>query len=125
MLVADVRVPPGWPSSVRAPGSPDWQQSALTWLLDQCPADYRSHRALTSHPVALAWLAVQHVVAQGRANTAARAAARAELRDDLAAHELEAVIAALEHEHARLLASHRAVTLVQDALRGLDYVPRL
>ena len=75
--------------------------------------------------MALAWLAAQHVLAQGRANTAARAVARADLREVLAAHELEAVIGALEHEHARLLATHRAVGLVQDALRGLDYVPRL
>lgn len=75
--------------------------------------------------MALAWLAARHVLAQGKANTAARAAARAELRETLAAHELEAVIAALEHEHARLLAAYRAVGLVQDALRGLDYVPRL
>lgn len=75
--------------------------------------------------MALVWLAVQHVLAQGRANTAARGTARAELREVLQAHELEAVIGALEHEHARLLATHRAVSLVQDALRGVDYVPRL
>lgn len=97
----------------------------MTWLLDQCPPDYRAHRALTGHPVALGWLAAQHVLAQGKANTAARSTVRAELRDLLAAHELEAVVEALEHEHARLLATYRAVGLVQDALRGLDYVPRL
>ena len=97
----------------------------MIWLLDQCPADYRAHRALTGQPVALAWLAVRHVVAQGRANTAARAAARDELREALDARALEALIGALEHEHARLLATHRGVTLVYDALRGLAYVPRL
>ena len=97
----------------------------MTWLLDQCPADYRAHRALTGQPVALAWLAVRHVVAQGRANTAARAAARDELREALDARALEALVGALEHAHARLLATHRGVTLVHDALRGLAYVPRL
>ncbi len=123
--VPDARLPPGWPSQVRPPGAPDWRQSALAWLLDQCPADYRAHRALTGHPVALAWLAARHVLAQGRANTAARAEARAELGEVLAPHELAAVLEALEHEHARLLSAYRAVGLVQDALRGLAYVPRL
>lgn len=97
----------------------------MSWLLDQCPSEYRAHRALTAHPVALAWLAAQHVLAQGRANTQARAACRDELGGWLEPHELEAVLTALEHEHARLLAAHRGVGLLGDALRGLDYVPRL
>lgn len=121
----DVRLPPGWPSPVRPPGSPDWELSAVAWLLDQCPPEYRAHRAVTGQPVALAWLAVQHVSAQGRANTAARAAARDQLRETLEQHELEALLGALEHEHARLLSTYRAVGLVHDALRGLAYVPRL
>lgn len=125
VAVPDVRLPPGWPSPVRPPGAAGWERSAVAWLLDQCPPEYRAHRAITGQPVALAWLAAHHVLAQGRANTAARAVARADLRDVLAAHELEAVVTSLEHEHARLLATHRAVGLVQDALRGLNYVPRL
>lgn len=71
------------------------------------------------------WLASQHVLAQGRANAQARASVRTELGDTLQPHELEAVLAALEHEHARLLAAHREVGLVRDALRGLAYIPRL
>lgn len=121
----DVHVPPGWPSPVRPPRSPGWQRSAVEWLLDQCPADYRAYRALTGQPEALAWLTARHVVAQGRANTEARAAARAELRDTLEAHEVEALLTALEHEHARLLAAYRGVRLVHEALQGLEHVPRL
>lgn len=123
--MSEVRLPPGWPSPVRPPGVPGWQASAVSWLLDLCPPDYRAHRALTAQPVALAWLAGRHVVAQGQANTAARAAARAELRDDLDPAALERVLEALEHEHARLRAAYRGVRLVDDALRGLLYVPRL
>ena len=123
--VPDVRLPPGWPADVRPAGAPDWELSAVAWLLDQCPPDYRAHRALRAHPVALAWLAERHVLAQGKANTAARGTVRAELREMLAAHELEAVVTALEHEHARLLAAHRGVRLIGDALRGIAYVPRL
>lgn len=97
----------------------------MSWLLDQCPADYRAHPALRQQPVALAWLALRHVTAQGTANAQARAAARAELREHLTPDALERVLLALDHEHARLLGVHRAVGLVGDALRGLRYVPRL
>jgi len=123
--VPDAVLPPGWPGQVRPPGTPDWERSAVAWLLDQCPHEYRAHPALVHHPVALAWLAARHVLAQGKANTAARGAVRAELSPLLDARAVEGVLTALEHEHARLLAVHRAVGLVSDALRGLRYVPRL
>jgi hypothetical protein len=77
------------------------------------------------HPAALAWLARRHVLAQGRANSAARSAVRAELSPLLDSRAVDGVLTALEHEHARLLGVHRAVGLVGDALRGLRYVPRL
>ena len=121
----DVALPPGWPPQVRPPGAADWERTAVAWLLDQCPHEYRAHRALVQQPVALAWLAGRHVLAQGQANTAARSAVRAELSPLLDARAVEGVLTALEHEHARLLAVHRAVGLVGDALRGLRYVPRL
>jgi hypothetical protein len=123
--VPDVPLPPGWPSQVRPPGSPDWQRTAVIWLLDQCPHEYRAHPALVQQPVALAWLAARHVLAQGQANTAARSTVRADLSAVLDSRAVDGVLAALEHEHARLLAVHRAVGLVGDALRGLRYVPRL
>ena len=120
-----VDLPPGWPRGVRPPGSPEWERTAVTWLLDLCPSEYRTHAALTTRPLALSWLAQRHVVAQGQANAAARSAARAELRDRLDAADVDAVIESLEHEHARLRAVYRAVTLVDEALQGRRYVPRL
>lgn len=110
---------------MRPPGAPGHLRSAVSWLLDQCPSDYRAYPALRAHPVALAWLAVRHVTAQGQANTAARGAARAELREALEPAALDGVLQALDAEHARLLGVHRAVRLVEDALNGLAYVPRL
>jgi hypothetical protein len=110
---------------VRPPGAPEWERTAVAWLLDLCPSEYRAYRALTSRPLALSWLALRHVVAQGQANAAAKAAARAELRDRVDPAGLEPVLEALEHEHARLRAAYRAVRLVDDALQGHQYVPRL
>lgn len=119
------QVPPGWPADVRPPGAPQWQRTAVSWLLDHCPSEYRAHAALRQQPVALAWLALRHVTAQGQANGAARSNARAELREHLPPQALDALLVALDHEHARLIELHRAVQLVGDALRGLRYVPRL
>lgn len=118
-------MPPGWPAAVLPAEAAGWQDSAVAWLLDECPADYRAYPALRQQPVALAWLALRHVTAQGKANADARAAARADLREHLTPDALERVLVALDHEHARLLGVHRAVRLVGDALRGLRYVPRL
>ncbi|GAA4353563.1 hypothetical protein [Angustibacter luteus] len=123
--MTDAQLPPGWPAAVRPPGTPGWQHTATGWLLDQCPSEYRAHPVLRQQPVALAWLALRHVTAQGQANTAARAEGRADLREHLDPAALDAFLVALDHEHARLLELHRAVRLVGDALRGLRYVPRL
>jgi hypothetical protein len=118
-------VPPGWPPAVRPPGSPDWQRTAVEWLFDLCPPDYRGHPVLRRHPLALATLARHHVRGSWRACGDALAAARAELSGDLDARTLDELLEALDAERARLLAAGRAVGLVIDALRGLKYVPRL
>jgi hypothetical protein len=47
-------VPPGWPERVRPPDSPDWELSAVEFLLDCCPAEFRNHPMLRRHPVVLA-----------------------------------------------------------------------
>jgi hypothetical protein len=50
-------VPQGWPESVRPPGSEDFEEPAVTWLLDVVPPDYRSYTVLSRHPAALAAMA--------------------------------------------------------------------
>lgn len=117
--------PPGWPPGVRPAGSPDWERGAVGWLLDQCPPDYRGHQVLLRHPVALARIAAHHVEGARRATTTALASARSELGDVLDARAMVAVLAALEAEQARLLAVARGVHLLEQALRGIRYVPRL
>ncbi len=117
-------VPPGWPEAVRPPGSPDWQRGAVGWLLDQCPADYRGYQVLSRHPAALVHLATAHVEAQVQANRQALATARARLRD-LPPPVLAEVVEVLEVEQIRLQGVARSLILVQEALRGRRFRPRL
>src|SRR2546429_3101 len=56
-------VPPGWPSSVQPPGSEGFERTAVAWLLDVVPPDYRLYGVLRRHPVALAAMARHHVAA--------------------------------------------------------------
>ena len=46
--------PPGWPAGVHPPGSEDFESTAVGWLLDVVPPDYRLHGVLRRYPVALA-----------------------------------------------------------------------
>ncbi len=118
-------VPPGWPSAVPPPGAPDWERTAMAWLFELCPADYRAHEVLRRHPVVLARLAARHVDAELAAAREGLAEVRAELRDLVDPEVITAAVTALEHEGARLLAMSRAVGLVERALRGERFRARL
>lgn len=118
-------VPPGWPAAVHPPTEPDWQRTAVAWLLDLCPADYRAHPVLTRYPVALVHLAAGHVDADLDAVRRSRASARTALSPVLPPQTLAEVFEALDVEEARLLAARRGVGLVAEALRGRRHVPRL
>jgi hypothetical protein len=122
---AAARLPPGWPPTVRPPGAPGWERSAVAWLLDQCPPDFRGYPVLQRYPVALARLAGHHVDAGLQAGQRGLATFRAELADDLPATAMAWLLEALEAEQARLIAARRAIGLIEDALRGRRYVPRL
>jgi hypothetical protein len=123
--VNDPSVPPGWPSGVDPPTSPDWERSAVAWLFDVCPPDYRSHAVLRRHPVVLAWLAVRSVAAAADVARTGLAGARADLRELVPPQVVEDTVAALESEVRRLSRTARAVDLVAAALRGHRFVPRL
>ncbi|MFZ0531016.1 MAG: hypothetical protein WAL91_10840, partial [Propionicimonas sp.] len=56
--------PPGWPDRVRPPEAPDWERTAVAFLFDCCPADYRGYPVLRRHPVVLARFAAQFVESQ-------------------------------------------------------------
>jgi hypothetical protein len=117
--------PPGWPRAVRPPGVPQWEESATAWLLDQCPADYRGHEVLRRHPAVLARFAAHHVEASLAGARAAYSGARRELGDRVDPEVLDSALRALEAEGARLARAAREVTLVEEALLGTRWRPRL
>jgi hypothetical protein len=118
-------LPPGWPAGVHPPGSDDFERTAVTWLLDVVPPDYRLHGVLRRHPVALATMALHHTHACVEGARQGYRTARTELADVLPAHALDAVLAAYRIEGQRLVAIATAVDLIARALRGEVFRPRL
>jgi len=117
--------PPGWPRAVRPPDAPAWERTAVAWLLDLCPPEFRGYPVLRRHSVVLARFALLHVEACQAAVRRGLSEARGELRDYADADTIEAAIETYHAEAARLLAERRAVGLVEEALRGRRYVARL
>lgn len=118
-------VPPGWPQQVRPPAAPGWIPTAMAFLYDCCPPDYRGYSVLRRHPVVLARCATFHVEGQLRASKANLVGLRDELGALVDNRGLDAAIIALQEEEAKLVRLHRAVNLVYDALRGQIFVPKL
>jgi len=123
--MAQLVVPPGWPPAVRPPGTPDWERTAASWLLDICPPEFRSYPVLRHHDVVLARFAVLHVEACQAAVRRGLSEARYELRDVTDGDTVEAAVETWHAEAARLMAERRAVGLVEEALRGRRFVARL
>lgn len=106
------------------PGSPGFEQTAVNWLLDVVPPDYRLHGVLLRHPVALAALACHHLAACVEGARQGYRSARAELGKDLPPGSLAAVLAAYKSEGQRLVTAQRAADLISRALRGETFVPQ-
>jgi hypothetical protein len=117
-------VPPGWPAGVHPPGSEEFEQTAVTWLLDVVPPDYRLHGVLRRHPLALAVLARHHLAACVQAARDGYRGARTELAS-LPPGGVDAVLEVYRSEGRRLVETARAVDLVGRALRGEAFTPQL
>jgi hypothetical protein len=117
--------PPGWPAQVRPPDAPGWERTAVNWLLDICPPEYRGYPVLRRHPVVLARFALLHIEACQAAVRRGLSEARAVLRDVAEPATIEAAVEAWHVEAARLIAERRAVGLLEEALRGRRFVARL
>lgn len=118
-------VPPGWPRQVRPPDAPEWERTAVGWLLDSGPPELRSYDVLRRHPVLLARFVLRHVDGGEAACRHGLSEARAELRGVVDADVIDEAVLAWHREQARLVALRREVGLVEEALRGRRFVARL
>jgi len=118
-------LPPGWPTGVHPPGSDDFEATAVAWLLEIVPADYRLHGVLRRHPVALAAMARHHTAACVEGARTGYRTVRTELAEELPPHAVDAVLTAYRTEGRRLAATARAVVLVERAIRGEVFTPWL
>ncbi len=114
----DQSLTPDWPVSVHPPGSDSFEQTALEWLFDHVPADYRLHGVLRRHPVALSRLVRQYVSATLEAAREGYRTARVDLRDHLSPHALDQVMSAYLAEGRRTAGLLRSVEVVDEALRA-------
>jgi len=118
-------VPPGWPRQVRPPGAPGWERTAVNWLYELCPVEYRGYPLLARHPQLLARLARQQVEASVQAARRGYATARVDLKDVVEPQVVEELLSVYATEGPRLVALGRSVQLVADALDGVRWRPRL
>jgi hypothetical protein len=108
---------------VHPPGSEEFESTAVGWLLDVVPPDYRLHGVLRRYPVALATIARYHAGACVEGARQGYRTARTELAGALPPHAIDTVLDAYRKEGARLAATARAVGLVERALRGEVFTP--
>ena len=118
-------MPPGWPTGVHPPGSAEFEATAVAWLLDVVPPDYRLHGVLRRHPVALAAMARHHTAACVEGARQGYRSARTELGEALPPHAVDAVLDAYRTEGRRLAAAARAAELIERALRGEAFTEKL
>jgi len=123
--MAQLVAPPGWPRQVRPPGAPAWERTAVNWLLDICPPEYRGYQVLRRHDVVLARFAVLHVEASQAAVRRGLSEARSALSEVANPDTVNAAVDVWQAEAGRLIGERRAVGLVEEALRGRRFVARL
>ncbi len=97
----------------------------MAWLFDLCPPDFRGYELLRRQPVVLARLAGDQVTGAIAACRHGLSTARADLRGLVDPAAIEETIALYEREVARLGAVERSLRLVEAALQGRRFVPRL
>jgi hypothetical protein len=118
-------VPPGWPSGVHPPGTERFEDTAVAWLFEFVPPEYRRYGVLRRYPVVLARMARHHVAASVEAARQGFRTARAELSDTVPPHGVEAVLDIYRREGTRLVAIAEAIELVDTGLHGGSFTPKL
>ena len=117
--------PAGWPAQVRPPSAPDWERTARGWLLDHSPPEFRCYPVLQRHLVVLARFTAVHQRACHAAARDGLAEARTALRDVSDPETIQEALDTWQRELVRAESTLRAVELVEEALRGRRFRPRL
>jgi hypothetical protein len=115
--------PPAWPAEVRPPGDPEWERSAVAWLLDLVSGDWREHEVLRRHPVLLARLAAAETAAGLGAAREGWRTLRRDVGRRLPPEVVEEAMAAYEAQGARLNERGRQIDAVRHALDGHRWIP--
>lgn len=122
---AESPTPPGWPGRVRPPGTPDWEASAVEFLLDCCPSAFRNHPVLRRQPLVLARFAGWQLDGAVRAGELDLRTLRTSLAGRVPPEVIGQAADVWQEVGAHLLRRRREVRLVEDALGGARFVPRL
>jgi len=107
------------------PESPEFDARVVGWLLDLCPPEYRRGEVLRRHPVLLARLATLHTEADLAAARAAFSGVRRDLAGRMPPEAIEEGMAELSRAGAELSARAREAALVEEALQGRRWRPKL
>ena len=118
-------VPPGWPSGVHPPGTERFEDTAVAWLFELVPPEYRRYGVLRRYPVVLCRMARHHVNAAVEAARQGFRTARTELAEVVPPHGVESVLEIYRREGTRLVAIAEAIELVDAGLRGGEFTPKL
>jgi hypothetical protein len=103
---------------VHPPGTDRFEDTAMSWLLELVPPEYRRYGVLRRYPIALARMARHHVNASVEAAREGFRSARVDLAALVPPHGVEAVLEAYRREGARLVSLLQAIELVETALRA-------
>ncbi|MFJ3925355.1 hypothetical protein [Streptomyces sp. NPDC090022] len=115
---ATTTLSPDWPCQVKAPGSHDWERTAIRWLRDLLPARYAGYPTLTRHHAILARHAQLQLEHEMRAVRVALHTCRAELPTlGVAEAVIENTIRMYAVELEQLSRLARGVRLITEALR--------
>lgn len=116
-------VPAGWPDDLPPAGS-GFDEKVTGWLLDRLPPQYRTS-SVRHQPQVLAMAAVAHAESTLQGTREVYRNLRSQLREELEAYQIDQALEALEALAADLTRTVREVRLVQQALAGHEWRPRL
>lgn len=94
------------------------------WLLDRLPPEFRTS-PIRKHPLVLALAAREHAAATLDGTREVYRNLRSELRDHVQPSAIDAGLVALEALAAQFARTAREVQLVEEAMRGRVWNPRL